>query len=293
MLNFLGFISVNVALAAFLGVVILLLMVQSMRLNEARREAQIAAASLLEQEQLTALGRMVAGIAHELNTPLSAMSSSVGTQKKAAVMMDAAVAEMSAPGVDPAESLAKCDKALRALRASEEVVDLAVTRTTQLVRVLRLAGRGENDETQPVDVNVMIKDSILLLGHELKSGVSVTLNLGQVKTVPGWPGALGQVVLNLVQNARQALGDSGVITVTSEMRADKVVIIVSDDGPGLPSGCSQKLFKPGFTTKTAANGTGLGLYISGNIVRRHNGEINASNRPEGGAEFVITLPSTA
>ncbi|MFT7700250.1 MAG: signal transduction histidine kinase [Candidatus Krumholzibacteriia bacterium] len=101
------------------------------------------------------------------------------------------------------------------------------------------------------------------------------------------------MVLNLVQNARQALGDSGVITVTSEMRADKVVIIVSDDGPGLPSGCSQKLFKPGFTTKTAANGTGLGLYISGNIVRRHNGEINASNRPEGGAEFVITLPSTA
>jgi signal transduction histidine kinase len=127
LLAFLGFISMNMVLATILGVVVLLLMAQSMRLQGARREAQVAASSLLEQEQLTALGRMVAGVAHELNTPLSAMSSSVGTQKKAAEMMDAAVAEMSAPGIDPAESLVKCEKALRALRASDEVVDLVIS----------------------------------------------------------------------------------------------------------------------------------------------------------------------
>jgi len=289
LLLFLALTTASTALIISLVIVVFLLLAQSLRLHWSRQEAKVAAESLLEQEQLTALGRMVAGIAHELNTPLSAMSCSLGTKKRAADMMDAAVAEMSKPGADQTASLEKCEKALRALRSSDEIVDLALTRTSHLVRVLRVAGRGESDETQPVDLNEMINDSILLLSHELKSGVVVNLELGEIKAVAGWPGALGQVVLNLVQNARQALGDVGEITVRSQMVNDEVVLTVADNGPGLPAGCAQRLFKPGFTTKSAEEGTGLGLYICANIVERHHGKIKGANRPDGGAEFVVGI----
>lgn len=278
-------------LIIILVVVSVLLLVQSVRLRWVRDEAKVAATSLLEQEQLTSLGRMVAGIAHELNTPLSAMSCSIMTQKKATTMIEAAVADLSASDKDPLASLKKCSKALQALQSSDEVIDQALVRTRQLVRVLRLAGRGESDEMQPIDVNGMIKDALILLGHELKSGVSVRTELGSVKAVAGWPGALGQVVLNLVLNARQALGDQGEITITTEMQGGKVVVTVADNGPGLPQGCAQRLFKAGFTTKTADEGTGLGLYICHNIVEDHNGQIQASNQPDSGAKFVMTLPA--
>jgi len=136
-----------------------------------------------------------------------------------------------------------------------------------------------------------VQGTLLLLQHELKNAVEVKLALSEVKPVPGWPGPLGQVLLNLVLNARQALGDRGTITISTAMDADRVVIKVADDGPGLPAGCAERLFKPGFTTKDADGGTGLGLYITRKIMERHQGVIAAKNRPDGGAEFVVTLPS--
>ncbi len=107
------------------------------------------------------------------------------------------------------------------------------------------------------------------------------------------PGPLGQVFLNLILNAQQAIEGPGRIWVSSGVENGRVVVKVSDSGPGLPDGCRDKLFSPGWTTKSEDEGTGLGLYISRRIVERHDGTIEAGNDESGGAVFVVTLPAAS
>ncbi len=279
-------------LAISLLVAILLLLVQSLRLHHRNKEFAIATEALLARAELVTLGRLMAGIAHELNTPLGAVFCSLGTRQKAVSIIDEAARGLANKDADQEALLGRIGKALGALHSTDRVLDEGLTRTQQLIRELRLAGRGEEDAPQPVDVNDLVHSTLLLLQHELKSTVEITLELGQLRPVPGWPGPLGQVFLNLVLNARQALGEKGTITITTAMDGDKVVVTVADDGPGLPAGCAEKLFKPGFSTKTVDEGTGLGLFIVRKILARHLGKISASNRPTGGAEFVVKLPTT-
>ncbi len=278
-------------LAVSLLVVCLLLVVQSLRLRRRDHEFALTTDALLAREELVTLGRLMAGIAHELNTPLGAVCCSVGTRQKAVAMIDEAAAGLADPESDHEAHLARVGKALNALHGTDPVLSEALTRTNQLIRELRLAGRGEEDTPQPVDVNSLVEGTLLLLQHELKNTIEVKLELGEVQPVPGWPGPLGQVLLNLVMNARQAVGEAGAITINTAMDADQVVVKVSDDGPGLPTGCAERLFKPGFTTKDAADGTGLGLFIVRKILERHQGQIAAGKSAEGGAEFTVTLPT--
>lgn len=272
-------------------VMILLLVVQTTRLR--RREEEVAAATetLLQREKLATLGQMMSGIAHELNTPLGAVCCSVDTRQKAVAMIDEAVAEMTTTDADPTAQLARMQKALDALHGSDPILNEALTRINQLIRELRLTGRGEADAPEPVDVNELVQGTLLLLHHELKHKIEVVLELGDVRPVPGWPGPLGQVLLNLVKNARQAAGDEGQVTISTAMVGDQVVVKVADNGPGLPPGGADKIFKPGFTTKNNDDGTGLGLFITAKITHRHQGRIEAVNRQGGGAEFTVTLPT--
>lgn len=272
-------------------VVILLLVIQSVRLRRRDEEFAVTTKALLDREELATLGRLMAGIAHELNTPLGAVCCSVGTRQKAVTMIDEAVVGLADPDADHEVHLAQVDKALTALHGTDPVLNEALKRTNQLIRELRLAGRGEEDTPQPVDVNSLVEGTLLLLQHELKNTVTVKLELGDVPTVPGWSGPLGQVLLNLVMNARQAVGEQGTITISTAKIDDKVVVTVTDDGPGLPPGCADQLFRAGYTTKGADEGTGLGLFIVRRILTRHQGRIAAANGPGGGAEFKVTLPT--
>jgi len=235
-------------LAISLLIVILLLVLQSARLYRREQEFAVATEALLQREQLATLGRLLAGIAHELNTPLGAVCCSVNTRQKAVAMIDEAVAGLESGEGDRSAMLERTHKALRALHGTDPVLHEALNRTNQLIRELRLAGRGEQDEPQPVDVNELVQGTLLLLQHELRNRGEVKLELGEVLPVPGWPGPLGQVLLNLVMNANQVVGEKGTITISTAMNGDEVVVKVSDDGPGLPAGCRERLFHPGFTT---------------------------------------------
>lgn len=278
-------------LAVSLLVVILLLVAQTIRLRRRDQEFAVTTDALMEGDRLMTLGRLMAGVAHELNTPLAAVRCSVDTRQKAVTMIDAAVAGLADPAADRADHLARAQKALTALHSTDPVLQEALTRTNQLIRELRLAGRGEAEEPQPVDVNGLVRSTLLLLQHELKNSVAIQLDLGEVPPVPGWPGPLGQVLLNLVMNARQAVGERGTISIATALQGDKVVVTVQDDGPGLPTDNPEQLFKLGYTTKGRAEGTGLGLFITRKIMQRHQGWIKAANRAVGGAEFTVTVPT--
>lgn len=278
-------------LAVSLLVVILLLFIQTRRLMRCEKAVTTATDTLVTREQLAALGRMMAGVAHELKTPLGAVQCAVGTRQKAIARLDEVMADLADPEADRAELLARADKALQALHGTDPLLTEAMTRTEQLLREIRLAGRGETADPQPVAVNDVVRGTLLLAEHELKHMEGVEVDLGEVAPVPGWPGPLGQVLLNLVLNARQAAGDEGTIRITTAMAGDQVVVTVADDGPGLPDGLSERIFEPGVTTKTADSGTGLGLYICRKILQRHQGSITAANGATGGAVFTIVLPT--
>lgn len=277
---------------ASLILVLLLFVVQTLRLRRRERHFQAFYGNFEQQEKMATLGHLLAGIAHELRTPLGAVSCSLDTDRRAVGKLVEILTELEKAPLDEtaAARLEKATKALSILQASEPVLDQALERIGQLVRQLRLAGRGDKEEAVPVEVNSLLEGSLVLLNHELKQDVTVDLDLGQVPEILGWAGPLGQVFINLILNAQQALDGPGTISVASKAVDSEVVITVSDTGSGLPDGCREKLFEPGWTTKTEDEGTGLGLFISRRIVERHGGKIEAENGPDGGAVFSVTLP---
>lgn len=282
-------------LEASLVLVLLLFVVQTVRLQRRERHFQVLADSIESQEKMAAMGRLLAGIAHELNTPLGAVSCSMDLAKRALVKMGEALEETDRIGLDAGaeENLIRARKALKIVEDNEPILDQALLRIGQLVRQLRLVGRGDHDDPVPVDVNALIEGTLVLLTHELKQDVTMDLQLGNISPVNGWPGPLGQVFLNLILNAQQAIEGPGRISVVSGVENGRVVVKVSDSGPGLPDGCREKLFSPGWTTKSEDEGTGLGLFISRRIVERHDGTIEAGNDESGGAVFVVSLPAAS
>ncbi len=286
---------IHFILEASLVLVLLLFVVQTVRLHRRERHFQVLADSIESQEKMAAMGRLLAGIAHELNTPLGAVSCSMDLARRALVKMGGALEETDRFPMDAGaeENLARARKALEIVGDNEPILDQALVRIGQLVRQLRLVGRGDHDDPVPVDVNALIEGTLVLLTHELKQDVTMDMRLGDVPPVNGWPGPLGQVFLNLILNAQQAIEGPGRISVSSLVENEQVVVKVSDSGPGLPDGCRENLFSPGWTTKSEDEGTGLGLFISRRIVERHDGTIEAGNDESGGAVFVVTLPAAS
>lgn len=283
---------IHFLLDASLILVLLLFVVQTLRLRRRDRQFQVLADSIERQDKMATLGHLLAGIAHELKTPLGAVSCCLDTAKRALGKMDDAMDEIGNSPLDAgaAENLARAMKAKKIVQDNEPILDQALTRTGQLVRQLRLAGRGDSEIPVMVEINDLIEGSLLLLAHELKQDVTMDLQLGEVPPVNGLPGPLGQVFLNLILNAQQAIEGPGRISVISGVEYGQVVVKVSDTGPGLPNECLEKLFRPGWTTKSEDEGTGLGLFITRRIVERHQGKIEAGNNESGGAVFVVTLP---
>ncbi len=286
---------IHFLLDASLILILFLFVVQTVRLRRRERHFQVLADSLERQEKMATMGQLLAGIAHELKTPLGAVSCCLDTAKRALDKMDDAMEEIERSHLDAgaAENLARAKKAKKIVQDNEPVLDQALTRIGQLVQQLRLVGRGDHEEPVPVDVNGLIKGTLILLTHELKQDVTMDLQLGEIPPVNGWTGPLGQVFLNLILNAQQAVEGPGRISVFSGVENGQVIVKVSDTGPGLPEGCLEKLFTPGWTTKSEDEGTGLGLFISRRIIERHGGKIEAGNDESGGAVFVVTLPSAS
>lgn len=275
-----------------LVLIILLFVVQTRRLMGRNKDLAAATSSLVKQEKMASLGMMLAGIAHELNTPLGAVACTLDTRKRSLNLLTEALdaLENSDDLAAAGDHLARARKALRVARETEPVLDEAMNRAEQLVKSLRLHGRGETEEPVAVDVNAILEGTLVLLRHELKNEVELKLDLGEIPPVLGWPGPLGQVFLNLIVNARQALGGPGRIGITSALVDGRVVVAVSDSGHGLPSGDPDRIFETGWTTKPAEEGTGLGLFISRKIIRRHpGGSLTAANGPADGAVFTVTL----
>ncbi|BDG03203.1 sensor histidine kinase [Anaeromyxobacter oryzae] len=219
---------------------------------------------LVRSEKLAGIGRLAAGVAHEINNPLGV------------ILGYAKLLRKRADGV-LAEDLAVVEE--EALRAKEIVDGLL-----DLSRPLPPPG------TDPVDLRVLADDVVARLRDaRLLDGVAVSVD--GVARAPGHAEKLRQVLVNLVLNAAEAAGAGGRVAVRVGGRDGAAEVAVEDSGPGIPDAARAKLFEPFFTTKP--RGTGLGLAVSRAIARAHGGELAAGDAPGGGARFALTLPAVA
>ncbi len=163
-------------------------------------------------------------------------------------------------------------------------------RTLAMIDHLRKAGRGEPEGPVVLPVGDVMDRVLRLLKHQLHNGVTVVNELDPDVLVNVQPGGLGRVFVNLLTNAMDAMEGEGKIHIQSRRQEDNICISITDSGQGLPSNGAESLFRSGWTTKGCEKGSGLGLFISREIIEGFGGEITAANGPNGGAELTVCLP---
>jgi two-component system, NtrC family, sensor kinase len=268
-------------------------------------------AQIIHTTKLASLGQMVAGVAHEMNTPLgfvrsnvevvgemleeyatasNAMAHAIDQVVRAADMPAFKAARQSA--FDARQKFSSNDS----LRDSRELLRDAYDGLTQLSNlVLNLKGfsRVDRDGMDSVDLNECIDSALMIAAHQLRDRIKVVKHLGELPKVKCVPSQINQVFLNLITNAGQAMDDEGTLEITSQRVGNKVEVIFSDSGHGIPADILPKIFDPFFTTKAVGEGTGLGLSIVHKIIKSHGGDIKVTSLPGKGTQFAVSLAAAA
>jgi two-component system sensor histidine kinase HupT/HoxJ len=265
-------------------------------LRQAHEDLKRTQQQLLQAEKMASLGRLVAGVAHELNNPISFVLGNAHAIRRYAQRLQGYLQQVHA-GAAPEE----LDRLRAELRIDRIVEDLApliegtvegADRVRQIVDSLKRFSALDREEAVSFDVDEVIQRAVHWVQRAGSSRLQARLELGRGLRVTGSPGQLQQVLVNIVQNAVDAVAGQSEqqICVTAQGRANEIVIEVRDNGPGIAPEALTHLFEPFFTTKPVGKGTGLGLSISYGIVERHGGRLTAANHPDGGAVFTVVLP---
>ncbi len=245
-------------------------------------------AQLAHSEKMASLGTLVAGIAHEINTPMGAVYSMhdtlVRSIEKLKMLIDTQLVKEGMDRSVFADTLTIIDD-------SNSVIKSGTERVTNIVRRLRSFARLDEAEMKTVDIREGLEDTLTLIHHEIKHDIDVIKNYGEIPPIACFPGQLNQVFLNILVNARQAIKGKGEIIITTLREDDKVVIKIKDTGIGISKDQLSKVFDPGFTTKGVGVGTGLGLAICYNIIQDHKGEIKVESEIGKGTTFTVVLPT--
>jgi signal transduction histidine kinase len=252
-------------------------------LHDALDKLRRAQDDLVRSEKLASMGRLVAGIAHEINNPVNAVINTLAPLEEAIRTMT------SAPSSDAAASAAADAQQMLA------VVQRGAARSKAIVQALHNYSRGDEQRQHDLALGRSVDDTLDLLRHRLRN-VRVEKDIDPALRVRGYPGQIDQVFMNLITNAAQAVGDreqGGTIRITAAPRGAEVEITVADDGPGIPPDVLPRIFDPFFTTKDVGEGSGLGLSIVHGIIDRHGGRIEVDSRVGEGTRFRILLPAAS
>ena len=294
------------------------------RLAEAEEEIkrlQATQSQVIHTTKLASLGQMVAGVAHEINTPLGFIKSNVEVigdllddYRKLVKQYDAAVQYCLQPvdlifGADKSsldklvkhvedarrklfEARTTLEKSALLKDAKELLTDASdgLAQLGSLVLNLKGFSRVDRDGMDSMDLNEGLESALMIAAHQLRDRVKVVKKLQPLPKVRCMPSQMNQVFLNLITNAGQAIEGEGTLTVESHVAGNQVEISIADTGSGIPDEILPKIFDPFFTTKPVGEGTGLGLSIVHKIIKGHGGSIKVRTTPKKGSVFTLSLP---
>ena len=279
-------------------------------LSDALKQLKESEAQLIQSEKLSSLGQMVAGVAHEINTPLAYVKNSLGSVSERLPEIGSVVEEterllqllQAGAGANPQalnqqfSSVTQQVTKLKQQRVLEELQGLVedgvhgTTQMSEIVGNLKDFSRLDRSKATQFNLNEGITSTLALAKHQLKT-VEVEKQLGDIPFVNCTPSQINQVFLNLITNAAQALKRGrGHILIRTRKKGEGVAVDIEDDGTGIPEEVLPKIFDPFFSTKDIGKGTGLGLSISYKIVQQHGGRIDVESSVGEGSRFTVYLP---
>lgn len=249
-------------------------------LERAYHELKETQVQLIHSAKMTSLGELVAGIAHEVNNPLTYAMAHLGT-------IASSLDKLGSGTTLTAQSLAHFEK------ARQRAIDArgGLDRVSDIVSRLKTFSRLDEGEFKDADIKECVESALEILSHKIRDkNIEIRTDFGSENRLFCAPGILNQAFLNLLSNAADAAGDPGIIRVRTGRDRHSQWIAIADGGPGIPEEIRDRIFEPFFTTKEVGKGTGLGLPITYRIVEQHKGTIDLMRSDLGGAEFVIRLP---
>jgi len=239
-------------------------------LSKALNELKETQLQLINSEKMASLGQLVAGIAHEINTPVASIKSNNEILSKLSSKIEQDDIK------DMFSQINSIDKE-------------AIDRISKIVTSLKKFVRLDEAELQEADINKEMDLTLEIIRHETKNKVEIEKHYGEIPLIKCYPNMLNQVFTNILVNACQAIEQKGKIVITTQFENNILTIKIKDNGKGIPQENLNKIFTVGYTTKGVGVGTGLGLAISQKIIAKHNGEIHVNSEVGVGTEFIITI----
>ncbi|MEG4531919.1 GAF domain-containing protein [Microcoleus sp. D2_18a_D3] len=279
---------------------------QAAKLEVTLCELKLAQTQLVQAEKMSSLGQMVAGIAHEINNPVSFIFGNLTyTEEYARNLMQ--VVQMyrdeypePSPAIQEEIEVLELDFVLEDLPKMLSSMQVGATRIRDIVRSLRNFSRLDESDMKKVNIHEGIDSTLMILEHRLKvqpdrPAIQLVKEYGQLPLVECYAGLLNQVFMNIIANAidvlQESLENPGIIRIRTELKGTLAVIRISDNGAGITDQVKQRIFDPFYTTKRVGSGTGMGLAISHSIiVEKHKGEIKCFSVVGKGTEFIIEIP---
>ncbi|MFO7322233.1 MAG: ATP-binding protein [Chloroflexota bacterium] len=272
------------------------------RLQRTLDELRETQAMLIHSEKMNALGQLTAGVAHEINNPISFVNSNLHSMRQMVDQVLGAFNELEM--LISQNGSAEQQAMVRDIRQRYDldfirgdVVDLfrasfdGMTRVRKIVESLRSFSRLDESDVNVVDLRESLESTLVIAQPSLGDRVAVTLDLDGVPPIRCYAAQLNQAFLNIIINASQAIDGHGSLAIRGRQDGDDVVLTFTDSGAGIPAEIMDKVFDPFFTTKPVGQGTGLGLSIAYKIVTElHGGTITVDSSPGRGTTFTIRLP---
>lgn len=248
---------------------------QNIQLEETLKELKETQLQLINSEKLASLGQLIAGVAHEINTPLASINSNNSILEKLIKKLENSMENSTL--LDTFNEINKIDKE-------------AIKRISKIVTSLKQFVRLDEAELQNANINKELDLTLDLIRHETKNKIEIEKNYGDIREIKCYPNMLNQVFMNLLMNACQSIETKGTITITTLDQEDNLIIKIKDTGCGILPEHRDKVFQAGFTSKGVGVGTGLGLAITKKIVEKHKGSIDFTSEQNKGTEFIVTIP---
>ena len=249
-------------------------------------EIELLRRQLAEEHKMASLGRLLAGIVHEINTPIGSILSNNQVVLRSLEMLKKDLEELTG------ETAAHARALVATCHSLAEVDKIACERIGNVIRGLKSFARADSDELHRIDLYEQVSGTLKLVqgeyGRRIVFENSVPPDLPRIEC---YPGKLNQALLNIIVNAAQAIEGTGKVTISAIADANSIEIRIRDTGKGIPESLRDKIFQSGYTSKPAGQGTGLGLTLSKRIiVDLHGGKLDFESRPGEGATFIIHLP---